>query len=374
MKKICYLATIPMTIRAFFIPQLKLLAENGYDVTVVCKDDGSIADELGDNIRFYGIDMPRGISVRGSLKAYFKLKAFFKSQKFDIIQYSTPNVSMYSALAATMTGCKIRNYHLMGYKFLGSSGPERLLLKTIEKVTCKLSTSIECVSKSNLELGVKEKLFKRGKATVVWNGSTGGVDLKRFDISKREEWRKELRLANGFSEDDFVFGFVGRITRDKGINELLEAFLNLNCKSKLYIVGNNENDGTVNSALWEKASSSPDVTIHPLTTEIEKYYAMIDALVLPSYREGFGNVIIEAAAVGTPAIITNIPGPVDAVEVSKTALLATPKDADDLRQKMQQIMNADYKAMGSYASEFVKKNFDGKELCKRILERKQSLL
>ena len=220
MKKICYVVTIPLTIRAFFIPQLRYLSDNGFDVTVVCGDDGIIAKELGSGIHFHGVDMPRGVSFFSSIKAVSQLKSFFKEQKFDLIQYSTPNAALYASIAAKAAGCKVRNYHLMGNRFLGSKGIGKQILKLMDKTACRLSTSIECVSRSNLELGAREGVYPKEKANVVWNGSSGGVDLKRFDISKREGWRSSLRGELGYSEDDFVFGFAGRITRDKGMNEL----------------------------------------------------------------------------------------------------------------------------------------------------------
>lgn len=373
MKKICYVVTIPLTIRAFFIPQLRYLSEHGFDVTVVCCDDGQLEKELGSGIHFRGIDMPRGISFGGSIKAISQLKSFFKEQKFDLIQYSTPNAALYASIAAKSAGCGIRNYHLMGNRFLGSKGVGKAILKAIDKTACRLSTSIECVSRSNLEQGAKEGVYPREKATVVWNGSSGGVDLNRFDRSKREQWRRELRTELGYRDDDFVFGFVGRITRDKGMNELLQAFFQLNDGSKLFIIGY-EDVGTLEPELWKKAVDSSQVQIHAPSEEIEKYYAVFDALVLPSYREGFGNVVIEAAAMGTPAVISDIPGPIDAVIPEKTAITVKPRDVSVLAAAMRTIRSRDIRQMGADAALFAESSFDSEILCEKILERKKSLL
>lgn len=374
MIKICYVVTIPLTIRSFFIPQLRYLAANGFDVTVVCTDDGLISEELGDAIHFHGIQIPRGISIVGSLKAIFQLRSFFREQAFDLIQYSTPNAALYTSIAAMAVGCKVRNYHLMGNRFLGSKGAGRLFLKTMDQIACGLSTSIECVSRSNLELGVEQGVFPREKATVVWNGSTGGVDLKRFDIRRRESWRTEQRRKLGYREDDFIFGFVGRFTRDKGIHELLEAFFQLDDESRLFMIGHYEDDGTLDATLWQKALNSPRVQIHAPSMEVEKYYAMIDVLVLPSYREGFGNVVIEAAAMGTPAIVTDIPGPIDAIAADETAITVKPKDSGELAAAMRRIRQRDLRQMGAAAALFAADCFDSEALCRKILERKRSLL
>ena len=374
MYKICYVVTIPLTIESFFIPQLKYLASNGFDVTVVCSNDSSLQEKLGESIRFYPIDIPRGISVGGSIYAIKALTHFFKKEKFDLIQYSTPNAAFYSSIAAKRADCKVRNYHLMGLRYLGASGIGRIVLKTLERIACNNSTSIECVSKSNMEMGIKEGLFPKEKVIVVWNGSTGGVDLSRFDYNKRAQWRREVRSVLGYNENDFVYGFVGRITKDKGINELLKAYFSLNTDAKLFLIGNMEGEQTLDSGLLEWARECPNVQFHDVVSDIERYYAALDVLVLPSYREGFGNVVIEAGAVGTPAIVSNIPGPTDAIERDKTALVVPVKDASALAETMRQIQTMDYIAMGQNTALLAKEKFDNKVLSEKILERKRLLL
>lgn len=374
MKKICYVVTIPLTIRSFFIPQLRYLAAHGFDVTVVCTDDGRIAEELGDPIHFHGIKIPRGVSVTGSLRAIMQLRAFFREQDFDLIQYSTPNAALYAAIAAKQARCPIRNYHLMGNRFLGSRGAGRQFLKAMDQIACSLSTSIECISRSNLEQGAEAGVYPREKATVVFNGSSGGVDRQRFDIRCREAWRRELRQALGYTDTDFIFGFVGRITRDKGINELLEAFFRLEDDSRLFLIGDLEDDGALDPILWQRAMDSSGVQIHGYTPEVEKYYALIDVLVLPSYREGFGNVVIEAAAMGTPAIVSEIPGPIDAILAGETALTVKPKDVEALTAAMEKIRQMDVTQMGAAAADFAEDAFDSETLCEKILERKRTLL
>lgn len=374
MIKICYVVTIPLTIESFFIPQLQYLAANGFDVTVVCSNDSSLQEKLGESIRFYPIDIPRGISVGGSIYALKALTHFFKKEKFDLIQYSTPNAAFYSSIAAKKADCKVRNYHLMGLRYLGASGMGRTILKALERIACHNSTSIECVSKSNMEMGIKEGLFPKEKVTVVWNGSTGGVDLSRFDFSKRQQWRMEIRKELGYSSSNFVYGFVGRITKDKGIDELLSAFLELIDNSKLLLVGNIEEGNHLDVELLAKAQQNSNIKFHSFVSDIERYYAAIDVLVLPSYREGFGNVVIEAGAVGTPSIVTDIPGPTDTIDREKTALVVPVKNPNALAESLRKIRERDYVAMGENAAQFAKEKFDSKVLCQKILERKETLL
>lgn len=375
MKKICYIVTIAATIESFFIPQLKYLAEKGMDVTVVCSpsDEFDLQEKLGSTIRFIPVYIPRGVSTVGLLKAIKELKELFTKEKFDLVQYSTPNAGFCASIAAKQTGVKIRNYHLMGLRYLGASGLLEKVLKRIEKSTCKNSTHIECISQSNLDLCIQQKLFSAEKSTIVWYGSTGGVDLKRFDYSKRVEYRKSIREQYGISEDKFVFGFVGRITGQKGVNEILEAFSRIE-DAVLFMIGRMDGAEDISSDLLVYSKNDKNIIYTGNVDNIEMYFAAMDVLVLPSYREGFGNVVIEAAAMGTPAIVSDIPGPTDAVIPDITARIVKVKDAESLYIGMKTFMNEDYKQYGINAKKFVCAHFDSEVLNQKIYERKNMLL
>lgn len=374
MKKICYIVTLPMTIEAFFIPQLKYLSNNDFIVDVICSKSDTLQKKLGDKINYIPVEIPRGISIVGMLKAINTLIKIFRNNKYDMIQYSTPNASFCAVLAGKISKINIRNYHLMGFRYLGAQGVNRKILKLFEIITCKLSTSIECVSNSNKTFGISEKIFNEEKATVVWNGSTGGVDLKRFDFNKRKQWRKEIRNELGYSDSEFVYGYVGRITRDKGINELLDAFMSMHDDSKLLLVGNIEDNNNIDEYLLDNAKKCVNIKFHKKVQDIEKFYAAIDVLILPSYREGFGNVVIEAAAIGTPAIVSDIPGPVDAVIKNRTAKVIPAKNKVALQQAMKEFNHEKSKKMGINAMKYVNESFNSEVLCKKICERKQLLL
>ena len=305
MAKICYVTTLATSIRAFFIPQLQYLSKHGFDVTVICSPDATLQEELGENIRYIPVQMPRGVSVFRSLSAIAKLKKIFRKQQFDLVQYSTPNAAFYASIAAKRARVRVRNYHLMGLRYLGANGWKRKLLFALEKRACKHSTHIECVSPSNLQLALSHKLFTADKGKVVWNGSSGGIDLQRFDVNNRAAYREEIRVRHNVEEKAFVFGFVGRITKDKGVDELLSAFSNLE-GATLMIVGPQEGIQTLNPTLYAQSLENENIRYIGAVQDVEKYYCAMDVLVFPSYREGFGNVVMEAAAMGTPAIISKI--------------------------------------------------------------------
>ena len=372
--KICYVTTISASIRSFFVPQLKYLSEQGFDVSVICSPDDGLAELLGDGIRYIPVAMPRGISFGGSLRAIRELTAVFKKEQFDLIQYSTPNAAFYASIASKRVGTGIRNYHLMGLRYLGETGVKRKILYMLDRIACKNSTHVECVSPSNLVLAEKEKLFPKGKGVVVWNGSSGGIDLQRFNVERREEYRREIRQRHGIPENELLFGFVGRITRDKGINELLQAFAKID-GVRLLMVGNVEEEETLDKELYLSSLSDENTKYVGKVSDVEKYFAAIDVLLFPSYREGFGNVVMEAAAMGTPAIISDIPGPTDAVIPDETALVIPSHSAEALALAMEKMKDRDLrKRLSRNAVSFVRGAFDQNVLMEHILNRKNELL
>lgn len=375
MRKICYVVTIPDTIKAFFVEQIRYLSKNGYDVFVICSSDSELRSELGEDIHFLPVNIPRGISIVGSVSAIKSLYKIFKKEHFSLVQYSTPNAALYAAIAASVLHVPVRNYHLMGLRYLSEVGIKKHILYLIEKITCALSTHIECVSKSNLKLGIADKLFSEEKATVVWNGSTGGINLQKFNNSMHDAYRIEIRNKLGIEKNTLVYGFVGRINRDKGVAELFSAFFSHERNAVLMLIGNVEDKSILDAPLVIEGIREGRIKMVNFVNDIEKYYCAMDVLVLPSYREGFGNVVIEAAAMGTPAIVSRIPGPIDATIENETALVVPPKDIESLSKAMDKLADSALRQeMGEHAIEYSKNSFDSVQLCKEIKHRKDMLL
>lgn len=154
----------------------------------------------------------------------------------------------------------------------------------------------------------------------------------------------------------------------------MKAFFSLNSDAKLLLIGRFEHEEDLDQGLLTTAKEDKKICFHDAVTNIEEYYAAIDILVLPSYREGFGNVVIEAGAVGTPAIVSDIPGPIDTIIQNETALVVPVKDVHALTESLEQVRKVDYNAMGKKAAQFAREKFDSKILCEKILERKQLLI
>ncbi len=260
--------------------------------------------------------MKRGVGLEG-LSVINKLTRIFRDNKFDIIQYSTPNAALYASIAAKRAKCSNRLYCQWGIRYMGfDGGIKRMILKKIEKIVCKKSSVIECESYSIYRFSISEKLYPSSKASVIWNGSACGVDLNKYCIEKKEKWREEIRSELKITERAPVFGYVGRITRDKGANELLSAFREVVKKKDAYLlmIGMFDDANTIEAELRKWAEGSKHVIFVDWTDKVEKYYSAMDVFCSLSYREGFGLVVIEAAAMGLPGIVTDVPGQVDTIE------------------------------------------------------------
>ena len=377
MKRLCFVTTVSMTVRAFVIPVIRYFSEmTDWEITVICNDDPTLEQDLPTGTHYFPISMKRGISLSG-VSAMLKMYQLFRREKFDLVQYSTPNAALYASMASWLAGIPHRKYHLMGFRYLGFQGIKRGIFKFIEMFSCALSSDIECVSKSNMNWGIQDKVFPAQKAHIVFHGSSAGSDLGRFRIGNKPSWRKSVREELGYDENQCVFGYAGRITRDKGINELLAAFKLLSSmQNRLLLIGSIENRDTLDEKLLRDAENDPHVLFHEYVDDIERYYAAMDVLVLPSYREGFGNIIIEAQAMGVPVIVTDIPGPIDAMKPMETGLSVPVADIDALSTAMNTLAkdSALRSELGRHGRKLVEEQFDQKILLDHFLQERKLLL
>lgn len=372
--KICYVTTIPATIQSFILPLAEYLHENtDWDISFICSDNENFEKSLPEYIHFYPVHMERGISLAG-IKAMFQIKKILKKEKFDMVQYSTPNASLYTAMAAKSAKIPIRLYCQWGIAYVGFNGLKREIFKTVEKFVCGLSTYVQPDSKSNLNFARSEGLYSEKKSSVIWNGSACGVSLDKFNIQIKNEYRSYIREKYNIGRNTFVYIFIGRVTRDKGINELLSAFKKLNDDSVLFLIGKNEVDTSVNRELYDWSLENKNIIYTGNVDDVERYLSAADCYVLPSYREGFGMSVIEAEAMGVPVIVTDIPGPVDAVIDNKTGLLVKKADENSLLDAMKKIRKLNYQEMGKEGHKFASDNFEQKQLFDKIIESRNELL
>jgi glycosyltransferase involved in cell wall biosynthesis len=210
-------------------------------------------------------------------------------------------------------------------------------------------------------------------------GSVKGVNFLRFDYMKRDEFRNEIRRRYSISDDDFVFGFAARITKDKGINETLEAFkgfLSTYNNVKLLICGEEDYNSCINKQLIDWAKNNNNIIFCGYVKDIEKHYAAMDVFLFPTYREGFGEVSLEAQAMGTPVITTDVPGPAESVKEEVGGLHIKSRDSEALLKAMIHIYNDRLilSEMNKKAPDWVKENFNSEKLIKEICKFKINMI
>ena len=378
-KRICFVTTLPVTLNAFVRPQAEFLVHNGWDVTWICAEDSSFYHEVPEGVNYIPLPFKRGVDLFGVPRAIFTLYKLFKHECFDIVQYSTPNAAFYSSTAAWLARVPVRLYAQWGIRYVGFEGLPRQFFKLLERWCCHASTIIEPDSLSNLEFSIQEGLYPRNKGMVLWNGSASVVNLESLDITKKDVWRTEYRKKLGLEPHIFVIGFVGSIRRDKGCNELISAcrsFFNNMPEARLMLVGDKHFYSTIDQDLLDWVASSSQVIHIPPNSEIPQYMACMDIFSLPSYREGFGLVIVEAEAMGVPVVVSDVPGPVDAMRHEETGLIVPVKNSEALAKAIQTLLNDTAKrlAFGTSAATFARGHFEQNEFVRRVLEDKVMLL
>ena len=336
MKKVCAITTVTLTLDAFVVEPMRLLQGQGVDVTLASTMTEDFINRNKD-FKCVNIPMKRGIDPIGLIKSIYAFYKFFKKEKFDVIQYSTPNASLYASIAGRLARVPVRMYCQWGIRYVGLEGLSRKIFKFLEKITIKNSTTVRPVSFKNRQFGIDEGLYKPEKAKVWGIGGTIGVDLNDYLLENKGSFCKEIREKYNIPTDAMVFGFVGRLNRDKGITELLTAFKEIE-KDNVYLalVGGWDLGNPVSQDLREYAERSDKIVLCGSVPfeDVPKHLAAFDILVHPTYREGFGKVIQEAMAMETAVITTDIPGPSEVIENEISGILVPVKNAEALAKEM----------------------------------------
>lgn len=334
-KKLFIVTTVPMSF-IFFKGQL-LILKDYFDITLISSPEEELKTVAHFNdVKSYGISMKREISLFNDFISLLKLIIYFFRKKPDVIHCNTPKGSLLSLTAGWLCGVPIRIYYLHGLRFQGTTGFKRKLLIFMEKLSCHFATEIIAVSHGIRQVMVEQRISAK-KIDIIWNGSANGIDLSFFD--PLNPTIKNIRPEYDIKSNDFVFGFVGRLVGDKGINELVEAFCEINSNdsnTKLLLVGKYETDlDPLKSKTLEQIQKHPNIIFAGAQTNVNSFYAAMDIFVFPSYREGFGVVLMEAAAMNLPSICSDIIGCNEIVEDNKTGFLIPSKDKNALAAKMQ---------------------------------------
>jgi len=327
-------STVPYFMVAQLGAVIRYFLDHGLHVTVVTSPSpGKELDELPihENLQIITFPIPRKISPRDDLKAFFALYRIFRSRHIDLLHSTTPKAGLLCALAARLAGVKIRLHTFTGQPWVTRKGLMRVVMRASDRVIVSLTTHCYADSPSQRDFLLQEGIARPEQIGVVGYGSLGGVDTARFSTTRwRPEQKYAMRKEWNISDDCFVIVYIGRISIDKGINELLTAFdaFQQSKNSRLLLVGPTDKDGV---ELLKRAKMQNNVSCLGYREDPERFLAIADILCLPSYREGFGTVVIEAASMGVPTVGTRIPGLVDAVEDGVTGKLVQARDAGQLQ-------------------------------------------
>ena len=359
-KSICFVATVEFAVSAFLLSHLKELSKY-YDLTVIVnlKNPNFLIDKKL-NIKLVNINFSREINIISDLLSLVQLAYLFLIKKYDAVHSITPKAGLLAMIASFLTFTPVRVHCFTGQVWSTKSGLSRLFLKLIDKIIGNLSTQNIVDSKSQYDFLVKENVLNKDKALVFGSGSVSGVDLLKFKPNTKVKLslRKKLKI----SPSSFVFVFLGRLNSDKGIHDLINAFISTDLKSAyLLLVGPDEE----NISSKFKGNQS-NIIFSGLISSPQDFLAVSDVLCLPSYREGFGNVVIEAAATGVPSIVSNIYGLSDAIVLNKTGLAHEPHDVQEITKLMKSLFNNRKLVMdlGKAAKKRAISEFDSKILVK----------
>lgn len=379
-KKICFIVTVSMTVDQFLRFSFQKFNENGYDIYVIADMTSEYIETLPKYVKAIPIEMNRGIDFFGALRAIRQMISIFRKEKFDLVQYSTPNASFYASLAASFCRVPVRLYCQWGLVYQGFTGIKKMAFKLIERIVCFLSTDIQPDSHGNLELCRRNKFYDEKKSRVVWNGSANGVNLDKFQIKQKDVYSAQIRKQYDIDEKAVVLGFVGRVGKEKGFEELMEMFSILIKKFPnlvLLYVGPNEKPDTVDDKYLRFFEECPNIKYTGgWVNDTEKYFAAMDIFIFPTYHEGFGSVTIEAEAMAVPVIVSDVPGPQDAMCDAVTGYKVPVRNVCALVERATKlIVDEDLRIkMGKNAREFVEKNFDEQILLNKIIENRDWLL
>jgi glycosyltransferase involved in cell wall biosynthesis len=293
------------------------------------------------------IEIEREIAPLKDLKTLWKIYKIFKKIKPDIVNLGTPKVSLLGMLAAFGVGVPKRIYTCRGFRFEHEKGTKRKVLIFMEKITSFFAHKVICISNSVQTLGVQNQIFKKNKTIVIHKGSSNGVNLSLFNPNDLKYLNVKKNLQQIYNlENKFVFGFLGRIVDRKGINELYTVFnemYKINKNLRLFLVGPFEMSQIADKSLIEKIDNHPAIINYGRVKqeEVPGFMLAMNVFVLPAWWEGFGNVLVQAAAMGIPVISTTGTGTIDAVQDGFNGLLVPIKDKEKLLNAMVKLSEND---------------------------------
>jgi glycosyltransferase involved in cell wall biosynthesis len=378
--KLIRITTVPQSLRGLLKGQLRFMSDY-FEVIGISssgEDIGYVEREEG--IRVIPIEMTRKITLIQDLRALWQLYNVFRKERPLIVHSITPKAGLLSMIAAKMSGVSIRMHTFTGLIFPTQRGAFQKLLIWMDRLLCACATNV--YPEGN---GVKSDLIRyritSKSLKVLANGNVNGIDTSFFNpllfsLRQKHELRQKLKIQT----DDFIFIFVGRLVRDKGINELVEVFDGIGRKyghAKLLLVGKEESDlDPLKKETLRRIATNNNIISVGYQQDVRLYFAASDALVFPSHREGFPNVVMQAGAMGLPSIVTDINGCNEIIIESENGTIIPAKDTRALKEKMELFITdrALIEKLRSNAREMIVSRYEQKMVWEALLEEYKNLL
>jgi lipopolysaccharide/colanic/teichoic acid biosynthesis glycosyltransferase/glycosyltransferase involved in cell wall biosynthesis len=328
---------------AFYFGLYGYLREGGFDVSVISSQGSALNLATQEGVSAIAVAMRREISLGHDLVSLWRLWRAIRKIRPDITNVGTPKAGLVGGLAALMAGVPHRIYTLHGLRLETTVGWKRRLLTNAERLACYCAHRVHCVSPSLRKRAIELGLVGPDKAVVVGPGTCAGVDTARFHATRDARHNAlVLRRKFGIGEDAPVIGFVGRFTRDKGVAELYRAFARLrerHSNLRLLLVGDFEAGDPVREDIRQAIESDHTVIRTGFISDVSPFYHLMDVCVLPTYREGFGVVPLEAQAAGIPVVTTQATGAVESVLDKQTGFIVPVSDVDALSAAIDSLLS-----------------------------------
>jgi len=369
MKRVCFVTTSPLIVNFFLVPHLLHLSKL-FDVTLMVNTEEGVPLLPLPGVQVVSLPMRRRSSPLADVRVLGRLVALFSSGSFQLVHSFSPKAGLLTMIAGRICGVPCRIHTFTGQVWATMQGPTRFLLKAADRCIARCATHVLADSRSQCEFLVTQRVIARERCRVLGEGSVTGVDTRRFQ--QDSDTSLAVRAELSIPQDAVVVLFLGRLKRDKGVLELSRAFARVASEhdaAHLLLVGPDE-EGLIPRITDECSRHRKRVHELGYTFTPERYVAASDILVLPSHREGFGSVIIEAAAAGLPAVASRIYGVTDAIVDGETGLLHEPGDWKDLARQLGRLL-ADSRLrqqLGSRAQERALREFRQERLVQLLAE------
>ena len=358
-KKIIRTSTVSTSLNTFCRGTLRRLAQT-YDVVAVSTPDDELHEMAQrEGVRVVGVAMRRPISPLHDLRSLLRLIRVFRRERPDMVHSITPKAGLLSMIAAWVCRVPVRLHTFTGLVFPTAAGLKQKILILTDRITCACATHIvpegEGVKNDLINYGITRKPLR-----VLGYGNVRGVDMQHYSRTPEVMAAAQPIMRSG----GFTFAVVGRVVRDKGINELVQAFARLNAQepaTRLILVGRFEDDlDPVLPQTRQTIEQNDAIEAVGSQADVRPWLAASDALVFPSYREGFPNVVLEAGAMGLPSIVTDINGSREIIVEGKNGVIVPPRDADALYAAMLRFIEApaEVAQMAANAREMIASRFE----------------